>query len=203
MAGLGTKDPNVAYFGQSSIPHGDSLAKLRDRYGIPILAHRDRDFMSDSDLDAREDKKGFVKNEIPTWFPDGPDIESYFCERARIAEGLKVLDPVAERIIDKAIQSFDEQESGMAFETALSRATNFLPASQGSSLGARWMQLGEFGARTIKGKVLLKAIEQALRLEFVENAEARRLALLPRLREPSRGLELEKSLKVEIEQLIR
>lgn len=190
-------------FGQSSIPHGQNLAKLRERHGIPVLVHRDRDFMSDADVDAWEEKKGFLEHDIPLWLPRGSDIESCFCDVEHIAEALRVLLPIAERIVDRAIGSFEEADSRMKFETALHGAISILPANQRSSLGARWTQLGGFGAGTIKGKALLKAIERATREEFVDAGEPRSLALLPRIREPSRGIELEHSLKVEIEQLIR
>lgn len=189
-------------FGQSGIPHGKTIAKLRDRHGIPVLIHRDRDFMSDTDVDAWEDKRGLTEYDVPLWTPDGSDIESCFCSPRHVAAALNVLDPVAERIVENAIASFNERDVRMDFENALSGAINILPAETRSSLGARWTELGALGAATIKGKVLLKAIERSTREEFIANHEPRSLALLPRLRQPLRGMEIGTSLKTEIEQVL-
>lgn len=190
-------------FGQAGIPHGSVLAKLRKKHGIPVLVHRDRDFMSDSDIDAWEEKKGFVEHDVPLWVPKGSDIESCFCSIEHICEALNVLAPAAERIIEKALATFDKDNSRKNFENALQGAINILPYEKRSSLGARWTELGEFGASTIKGKELLRAIEKAARQEFIDSGETRRLSALPRLREPTRGVIMEMQLRTELEILLK
>jgi hypothetical protein len=189
-------------FGQASIPHGKTIEKLRSRHGIPVLVHRDRDFMSDADVEAWEEKKGLIEHGVPLWVPDGSDIESCFCSPEHVAAALNILAPVAERIIERAIATFDEHNTRIEFENALSGAINILPAGSRSSLGARWTDLGEFGANTIKGKALLKAIERSTREEFIASGEMRSLSLIPRLRQPFRGMPIGDSLKVEIEQAL-
>lgn len=189
-------------FGQASIPHGITIAKLRERHGIPVIVHRDRDFMSDSDIEAWEDKKGLIEHNVPLWVPDGSDIESCFCSARHVAAALNVLAPVAERIIARAVETFNPRDTRMDFENALSGAINIIPANVRSSLGERWTELGEFGPKTIKGKLLLKAIERSTREEFISNGEPRSLGLIPKLREPLRGMPIGEGLKMEIEQVL-
>ncbi|MEI5688744.1 ATP-dependent nuclease [Sphingomonas kyungheensis] len=189
-------------FGYSGIPSGRALKQLREELGIPIMVHRDRDFMSDADVDAWEEKKELVKYDIPLWVTPGSDIESCFCTVQHIAEAIGILASTSERILAKAVRSFDSKEMQTDFESALSAAINILPATSRSSIIDRWSELKGPSPDVIKGKILLKAIEKAISAELLELGENRKLSKLSDLRRPIKGIELATNLKNELLQLL-
>lgn len=172
-------------FGTGGLPSGDSVAKLRNALGIPIVIHRDRDFMSDSDIDGWKDKKGYNQYAVPVWVTPGSDIESSFIDRGHLSRVLDISLEEAGAIVDNAVMSVDETEAERDFNTALHSAVVTLDASSRSIPSQRWRELGGFGERTIKGKPLLKAIEAAARQQFGGTPEARKLGNLVRLRRGS------------------
>jgi energy-coupling factor transporter ATP-binding protein EcfA2 len=189
-------------FGYSGIASGNALKQLRETLGIPVMVHRDRDFMSDSDVDAWEEKKGFVQNDIPLWVTPGSDIESCFCNPSHIAEVFGILFSTAEKIIDAALSDFDPIEVQKDFETALSGATQPIAKEARSSTIDRWKALGEFSPNVIKGKAFLKSVEKAITSELIDLGEKKKLSLLPNLRIPVPGHELASDLKNELSLLL-
>ncbi|SFF25014.1 ATPase/GTPase, AAA15 family [Methylobacterium sp. yr596] len=174
-------------FGHGGIPSGDSLNKLRSSLGIPVFVHRDRDFMSDNDINHWREAKGFARCDIPSWVPSGADIESLFCDPSHI-ENTMGFDPAeAQVIFQNALASFAEDQVERDFTGALDSAVRSLPIENRSLPGPRWRELGGFGRHTIKGKLLLSAIENEIKIRLRGGPEARRLALLPKLRRPHTG----------------
>jgi predicted ATPase len=189
-------------FGYSAIPSGKALKQLREELGIPVMVHRDRDFMSDTDIDAWEEKKDLVKYNVPLWVTPGSDIESCFCSSEHIAEVFGILSGTAEKIVAMALASFDSKEVQSNFETALSSAISVLSKENRSSIIDRWNDLNGFSPSVIKGKDFLKAIEKAISSELLELGENRKLSLLPNLRSPIPGIEIATDLKNEIALLL-
>jgi len=189
-------------FGYSGIPSGKALNQLRDELGIPIMVHRDRDFMSDADIDAWEEKKELVRYDIPLWVTPGSDIESCFCSPEHIAEVFGILHSIAEKIVASALSSFDGKEAQSNFETALSSAVSILPKESRSSIIDRWNELGGFSPSVIKGKDFLKALEKSISNQLLEIGENKKLSRISNLRSPVPGIEMATDLKNEISLLL-
>lgn len=160
-------------FGASGLQSGDALAKLRNALEIPVIVHRDRDFMSDNDVTEWVSKKGYRDNAIPIWITPGSDIEASFCTPEQIEHVFKISREDSEQIIKEAINSIDSVAAEKSFNTALQSATASIPMEGRSAPSARWRELGGFGTKTVKGKELLRKIEYALKNKFAGTPEAR------------------------------
>lgn len=182
-------------FGFSGIPSGPALKQLRKDLGIPVIVHRDRDFMSDSDVQEWAIKKQFIDCQIPFWVPPGSDIESCFCSTSHLAEAAGFSSTQAESIVQNALSSLDAPTIRQDFELALSTATNSIPKEKKSSVGARWDQMGGFGISVVKGKIMLDRIEKAATEELINAGEKRKIPLLSKLRMPTASTVLAQDLK--------
>ncbi|MBA6119096.1 AAA family ATPase [Pseudomonas putida] len=184
-------------FGKSSLPHGDALRKLRDRMKVSILVHRDRDFMSDVDVALWRDSKGYLSNNIELWATEGSDIESAFCSSAHICALFDISAEEAQELVSNAVLSLDPEKMTASFSNAITDAVKGLGEGKSNPI-ARYQQLGGHGIDTLKGKILLPAIADAITLRFRGTERARKLALLKRLSEPTTGCELFSTLKTSI-----
>jgi len=185
-------------FGSGGLASGDSVSKLRSALGIPIVIHRDRDFMSDNDINGWKNKKGYDEFNIPVWVTPGSDIESSFTNKSHISRVFDLTEDVTLDVIQDAIGSLDRLEIEREFNSALQSAIVQLPIDDRSVVSARWRELGEFGEKTVKGKVLLKAIENAIKSRFLGTPDARKLGNLPKLRRGSRDMPVCECLKATI-----
>jgi hypothetical protein len=168
-------------FGAGSLPSGCALKRLRDESGIPIVVHRDRDFMSDLDKSALELKREYSTCGVPLWMPDGSEIEASFC----CAENLEAIFNLAKGdgsvLLSEAILTLDPAEVETDFNTAYSSAIAGLPKQTGSVPSIRWRELGELGIKTIKGKVLMNAVRSAVKSRYEGTIESSKLAGLGKL----------------------
>lgn len=145
-------------FGKGSLPNGQKAKAIADRMGIKVLICFDNDFMSSDDHADWIALKGYLQNRINTWSALVSDIESVFCEPEYIAQVLNVDVSVAIEILQEAVNSCDPQRCQTDFANAYNEAVNSLPAISGRDAINRWIALGQFGTRTIKGKHLLRAV---------------------------------------------
>jgi hypothetical protein len=190
-------------FGNGALLSGQALQKLQTSLKIKVAVHRDRDFMSDDDIHHWKIKKGYDEAEIPVWMTPGSDIESSFCTREAIANALALPLAEAEEIIAQALDLIDEEQSEREFNAAITSATVAIPLDQRSVPTIRWRELGGFSENTVKGKVLLKAIESAVRERWAGTNNAPRLAHLRKLRSPSAGHSICWCIKEMLEPLLR
>lgn len=189
-------------FGSSGLPHGSALTKLRSSLGVAVMVHRDRDFMSESDVAAWVEKRGYVEHQIPFWLPQSSDIEAEFCNAHHISEILSISTDDAEQLLEEAVHLNDRSEVERDFNTALHGAINSLPSDIRSIPTARWRDMGEYNALTIKGKSLIESIKIAAKNHFVGTADARKIGLLKNLVRPTKEYPIALSLKDVLETAI-
>nr|WP_280938300.1 ATP-binding protein [Xanthobacter sp. 126] len=182
-------------FGSAGLPHGDALLKLRDSLGVSVLVHRDRDFMSDRDIEGWMQKRGYISGDIPVWLPDGSDIESAFCNPEHISKVMNITPDESAEIIHDALQSLDADRVESLFNLALMGAVSLLPATERSVPSARWREMGEYCPRTIKGKIFLDAIKNSIKQKYRGTTESIKLSNLNKISTPQPGRTLEPSLQ--------
>ncbi|MBJ2286062.1 AAA family ATPase [Pseudomonas sp. MF6755] len=189
-------------FGKNSLPHGDSLKKLREKMKVAIMVHRDRDFMSDADVDLWKTFKTYDTNDIPLWVPAGSDIESAFCHPQHISNVMQVSIQEAEAFIPGALALLNQATVEDDFNNAINDAVKGLGAGK-STPSRRWRELGDFCQFTVKGKELLVKIKDAIRASYSNTLDARKLSLLPQIIIPTANHEICSDLKTTIEQALQ
>lgn len=189
-------------FGKGGISSGLSLSQLRNSLNIRIIVHRDRDFMSDDDLNEWIKKKGFGLHDIPLWVTPVSDMEEIFCRSDIISSVMDIGLQEAEDVIKEAVELCDASEIERDFNNALEAAVRDLPGESRSIASRRWRELGEFCRRTIKGKILADKIDESLKIRFVGTSDARKLSRLSQLRLAVPGIVLAPDLLTEIERVL-
>lgn len=169
-------------FGTGGLPSGQSVSKLRKALGIPIVIHRDRDFMADEDIGEWKKKKEYDSNSVPVWITPGSDIESSFVNSDHISQVLDISIDEANELIKDAVLSLDKDEVERSFNSALYSAVSQIDLNLRSAPSARWRELGGFCENTVKGKELLKQIEKSAKRRYANTAESRKLGNLNKLR---------------------
>lgn len=187
-------------FGVSSIPDGDRLANLRDRHGVRVLVHRDRDFMSDNDLTAWKADRRYSANDVPVWFSPGSDIESCFQTLDHIAGAMDIDHAIAEKGIQYALAELNEEAVSASFTEAYYKAVQPLPG-QANAI-QRWNDLGGFCQQTVKGKEFKQALRRGLRDAVPEAGEARKLGNMSRIYEGNKEAPICEDLRAQIQGLV-
>ena len=190
-------------FGSGSLPKGQAVKKFRDELGIPIIVHRDRDFMSDQDLAALMRKMEYDIHSVPFWTPKSSDIEDEFCTPDHLKAVFSLTDQEVDDVFNAALASFDKDLVSKDFGNAYSSAIGGLKGPDIGSPIKRWNDLGGFGLKTIKGKELLTAITTALVNKFKDTDSASKLGKIDRLSTPTSPMhgDLKDLLEVEIEKV--
>jgi hypothetical protein len=158
--------------------------------------------MSDSDVDEWKKKKELYDNNVDVWVPPYSDMEHLFCEDAHIASVMEILLECSREIIGAAIQKIDPEFIEREFNNALDGAIKELPSEDRSIVSARWRDLGGVGIKTIKGKVLMPKIREAIQDRFKEGPERMKLGRLSSLSTPSRGIVIAADLKAALEKAL-
>ena len=149
-------------FGKDALPNGDTVNKLRNKFGIRIVIHRDRDFMSDNDVIDWKNFRQYTQNNIPVWITEGSDIESTYCSIRNISLSLDVSEEISEEILSDALNKFDNEDVMSIFSRAYSDCVHRLPANNERNPIHRWGVLGgSANIQTIKGKNLLHQINKS------------------------------------------
>lgn len=162
-------------FGSGSLPAGPALQRIRDELGIPVVVHRDRDFMSDVDKTNFEAKREYDTCSVPLWMPSGSDIEAGFCSPANIEAAFELVSGDGEMLLAEALALLDQVDTETDFNTAYQSAIGGLPKTPGSAASMRWRELGGFCAKTTKGKTLLEAVRAAAKARYEGTADSRKL----------------------------
>src|SRR5262249_14057789 len=91
------------YAGVSNLESAASLAKFINeiRPGIPILIHRDRDFMTDKEAD--EMSAAFAKKGLNLFVTDGSDIEESFASKEHVSNALKLSEGDAAALLNDVL----------------------------------------------------------------------------------------------------
>ena len=187
-------------FGVSSIPHGDRLAELRDRHGIKVIVHRDRDFMSDEDAQKWKENKGYSKNDVPVWLSPGSDIESCFQGVDHVAKAMDVDPDVARQGIACAMEQLDINEVRPSFNEAYNQAVKSIKG-QADAIG-QWEQLGEFCQATVKGKDFKTVLASGLDHVLSARGQTRKLENLPQIYQGNREAPICEDLRTMLQDLV-
>jgi predicted ATPase len=187
-------------FGSGSLPRGSALAKTRKELGIAVVVHRDRDFLSDTDKSAMSKKMEYDVHEIPFWMPKGSDIEAEFCSPDHLQKIFDITDLDSYALINEAVNLVDPDVAETDFNTAYQSAVGGLSKEGVSVPSKRWRELAGPSAATIKGKILLKMIEDAAKKRYIGTDDFLKLKGLKRLSTPA--VPMHQDLKVLIEQAI-
>lgn len=190
-------------FGNTLLPHGESLKKLRDNLKIGVLVHRDRDFMSDTDVAEWREKKGYTQHDIPVWVTPGSDVESCFCTSEHIANVLDIDSEDAKEILRNAISSLNQVEVERDFNNAISSAVSILSGDSRSVPTVRWRELGGFCHNTIKGKTLIEAISECIREKYKGTPDSRKLSRVQHLKKAQSPIQVALCLKAVVEEATR
>lgn len=184
-------------FGSGSLPSGSALKRIKGEFGIPIIVHRDRDFMSDTDKAAFEKKREYDTCSIPLWMPVGSDIEAGFCTPENLEAAFELVTGDGTALLNEALDTLDKNEIETEFNTAYQAAIAGLPFAVGSAPSIRWKVLGEFGTRTTKGKTLLAAVRKALAARYAGSPNPEKLKGLSNLCTPLVPLHLDLKAMIE------
>ncbi|MFV1601807.1 MULTISPECIES: ATP-dependent nuclease [unclassified Phaeobacter] len=168
LEGILTARPNLQNrcliwptFGKDALPNGPKARSIAKRMDVRVVVHRDRDFMSDEDVEAWAGLKSYDDCDVRYWVPTGSDIESQFLSPEHIARTLEVSETIAQEIIRTAFETFSEETVMTEFSAAYQAAVSKLPNVEGRNPIARWAALGGFCQQTIKGKNFLAAVQKA------------------------------------------
>ncbi|SCD22741.1 AAA family ATPase [Brucella inopinata] len=186
-------------FGKDSLPNGSKAISLMKKMAIKVLIHRDRDFMSDSDVAAWREKKEYILKSIPVWIPDGSDVESLFCDTLHIASVMQVSEHIACEILSDALSHYDKDEWMHLFSMSYSDAVNKLEKNSIRNPILRWNDLGEYNSNTIKGKKLIELIEGSCVPVLKRHGLESSIGLRNNLRRPTAAYPLGENLKKKIE----
>jgi predicted ATPase len=162
-------------FGSGSLPTGSVLSRLRKELGIPVIVHRDRDFMSNTDKANFELKREYSTCSVPLWMPSGSDIESGICAPENIEAAFEPPKGDGQNLLAEAIALLDPIEVETDFNTAYQAAIAGLEKNPGSAPSIRWRELGGFCTGTTKGKTLLESVMTAAKSRYEGTAESRKL----------------------------
>ena len=172
-------------FGSGSLPRGSALAKTRAELGIAVAVHRDRDFLSDTDKAALIKKMEYDTHNIPFWMPAGSDIEAGFCSPEHLEKVFEIDSPDAAALLTEAVALVDADAAETDFNTAYQSAIGGLSKDEVSVPTKRWKELAGPCAATIKGKMLLKKLEEAAKTRYIGTPDARKLKGLKLLSKPA------------------
>jgi hypothetical protein len=148
-------------FGKAGLPFGRNVDEIRKRLQIRVAIHRDRDFMTDDDVNAWCEKRGYTSYDVPVWVTPGSDVESIFCRADHISRKMGIPSDVAAEMMLDALGSLDPEQIEADFNNALQTAVAEIKADKRSVPSARWRSMGGYSMHTVKGKVLLSAIKRS------------------------------------------
>lgn len=172
-------------FGAGSLPRGSALARTRRELGIAVAVHRDRDFLSDADKAALIKKMEYDTHNIPFWMPAGSDIEAGFCLPEHLEKVFEIDRSDAIALLEEAVALVDAGAAETDFNTAYLSAIGGLSKDEVGVPTMRWRELAGSCAATIKGKMLLKKVEEAAKKRYIGTADAMKLRGLERISNPA------------------
>lgn len=182
-------------FGVDNLPRNSMLKGFIEdnNFGIKVLVHRDRDFMTDPDTKLWRSR--YNTEHVHTWVTDYVDAEAYFCQPDYLSALFEVSMEKAESWIQLSIASctgirktfFDKRR-------VINRGLYEDGGSDNSEV--LWEFLGKESLRTTVGKTLHKKLKQLVKDDGYNDK------LLDRFTAPS-GYEIAPTLKVTIEDMLK
>jgi energy-coupling factor transporter ATP-binding protein EcfA2 len=150
-------------FGVENLPKQPMIRGLisEDELDIRILLHRDRDYMTDEEVEKW--RQSFVPlQRTSAWVTKHVDVEAYFCQPSYLQATYGLSAPDAERIVDEAAKSITgARKQYLDKRSVITR--QMYPAHGGSPNSEKlWEDAGGQTRDTVLGKALHKALKQKL-----------------------------------------
>lgn len=149
-------------FGVDNLPRNAMLTGLLgdNSFGISVLIHRDRDFMTESECKMWSQRYNAEGTSI--WITKHVDAEGYFCQPSYLAALYGVNGKVAADWIDTAVKECAQIER-VFFEKR--KVTIRLLYENGGSPATRdlWNENGAISSTTVLGKTLHKALKTVVK----------------------------------------
>ena len=146
-------------FGIDNLPKNSLLKGFVEdnNFGMKVLIHRDRDFMTDADAALWASR--YSAKYVHSWVTDFVDAEAYFCQSSYLAEAFSVSLEQAEAWIEAAVKASCKG----ARDTFLRKRQVMIGALYKNGGGVNseilWDDLGGIGPHTVLGKGLHKALK--------------------------------------------
>lgn len=146
-------------FGIDNLPKNSLLKGFVEdnNFGMKVLIHRDRDFMTDADAALWASR--YSAKDVHSWVTDFVDAEAYFCQSSYLAEAFSVSLEQAEVWIEAAVNASCKG----ARDTFLRKRQVMIGALYKNGGGVNsevlWDDLGGIGPHTVLGKGLHKALK--------------------------------------------
>lgn len=154
----------LSYSGCTNIPTALALMRHvgRSHPDAKFIIHRDRDFLSQDELNAYAEK--FAPHGADVFVPDGNDLEYYFSSSHHIAETCRITEAEALEVI---AAGFAARVDELTKKYVNTRVNNTLKSGEKPDSGAIAVECTRVltGARSnaVHGKILLKGIRDELR----------------------------------------
>ncbi|WP_083396047.1 ATP-dependent endonuclease [Frigoribacterium sp. MCBA15_019] len=99
--------------GSSNLPPASAMKGLEKLFGksIPIVLHRDRDFMMPAESTAFSSP--YEENGLRIWLTQYSDVEAYWAHPDVVAAHFNVSRDVAQAVIDRAVESASQNQKGL------------------------------------------------------------------------------------------
>ena len=149
--------------GFSSLPDPDQarvlVATLGKKY--ELVVHRDRDFMTDSEVKMLESQYG--KAGVHLWVTDGYDIESYFCETTFLCNFLDWKQSKVENMLSSVIANTNKVDN-QDFKSQRSSIYSKLHKDKGDppSHQEAWEEIQSRTLKATKGKKVFQQLAETV-----------------------------------------
>lgn len=182
-------------FGVDNLPRNAMLQGLLDdnTFGIGVLIHRDRDFMTDEECKLWSQR--YKTSSTSVWITEQVDAEGYFCNRDYLAALYETkLEVVDEWIKNAVVHSartkdvFYEKRkviNRLLYENGGSPSTDYL-----------WSEAGRESKNTILGKTLYKALKPIIKANKLDDRKLDRFSI------PS-NYEIAPELRITLEKMLK
>ncbi|MEE4707391.1 translation initiation factor IF-2 N-terminal domain-containing protein [Pseudomonas alliivorans] len=183
-------------FGIDNLPKNSLLRGFigDNNFGVKVLIHRDRDFMTSDDADLW--KSRYNTEGVGVWVTDHVDAEAYFCQPEYLASLFSVDEEQAQKWVNAAVQASGAGARSTFLEKRRVMIRFLYENGGGQNSEELWEQLGEVGPKTIVGKKLHKALKVEVKKSGCDDR------LLDKFVIP-KNFEMAVSLKTNLENLLK
>lgn len=153
-------------FGIDNLPKNSMLKGLLadDSFGVRVLIHRDRDFMTDEECGIWR-QKYFAEEDVEVWVTKTVDGEGYFCQTDYLMALYGIDEVEANQLISDALSSLNEMKEKEKFKEKRKVVNRSLYSEDGGSPQTErlWQTNGGFCSKNILGKTMHAALKSAIK----------------------------------------
>lgn len=167
-------------FGIDNLPKNSMLKGLLadDSFGVRVLIHRDRDFMTDEECGIWR-QKYFSEEDVEVWVTKHVDGEGYFCQVDYLMALYFIDEETARQLINNALTEIDEKNVEKLFKNKRKIINRNLYADDGGSPKTEklWQENGGFCSKNILGKTMHAALKVAIKNAGYDDKRFNRLEI--------------------------